>query len=149
MKNASQRPFNYVNCWSTSRLSVKPFPLLNKIIVTVMKKTANMVGVSHLEVPVNSNHSHERNAGRAVGEHQEEVDPAYSIPKNPVPPEQGIDPQRQADEHQEVRDDQVEEEQVVGVPGLHLKAEYPQGDNIPQYSQYDIYCEHRGKNQTL
>lgn len=114
-----------------------------------IKSSKNEYKVSHFKVSVNSHHGHERDAGRAVGKHQEEVYSAHAIPEQPVSPDQGIDPQRQADQNQEVCDDQVEEEQVVGVPGLQFEAEDPQGDDIPQYSQYDVYGEDRGQDQTL
>lgn len=114
-----------------------------------IKSPKNKYKVSHFKVSVNSHHGHECDAGRAVGKHQEEVYSAYAIPEHPVSPDQGIDPQRQADQSQEVCDDQVEEEQVVWVPGLQLEAEDPQGHDISQYSQYDVYSEDRGQDQTL
>lgn len=77
---------------------------------------------------VNCHHSHECDAGRAVGKHYE--DPAHAISKHPVAPEQGIDPQWQTHQSQEVSNDQVEEEQVVGIPGLQFKAEDPQGNYV-------------------
>ncbi|XP_062234781.1 uncharacterized protein stxbp4 [Platichthys flesus] len=87
---------------------------------------------------VDGHHGHQSDAGRAVGKHEEEVDSAQPVSKHPVTPEQGIDPQRETDQSEEVGDDQVEEKQVVGVPGLQLETEDPQGHYITQQPQYDI-----------
>lgn len=108
-----------------------------------------MYSVPHLKVSVNCHHSHECDAGRAVGKHQEEVDSAHAISKHPVAPEQGIDPQRQTHQSQEVCNDQVEEEQVVGVPGLQFKEEDPQSNYVSQQSQYDVNGEDWGQDHTL
>ena len=47
---------------------------------------------AYLKVAVDHHNRHEADTGRAVGEHQEEVDPAQAVTENPVTPEQGIDP---------------------------------------------------------
>lgn len=108
-----------------------------------------IVSGADLEVAVNGHHRHERDAGRAVGEHQEEVDAAHGVSKHPVAPEQGIDPERQTDQRQEVSDDQVKEKQRVRVPALQFEAEDPQGHDISQQPQGHVDGEDRGQNQTL
>ena len=84
----------------------------------------------YLKVAVDRHNRHEADTGRAVGEHQEEVNPAQAVTENPVTPEQGIDPQWQAHQHEEVGDDKVEEEQRIGIPAFELPAEDPKGNDI-------------------
>lgn len=85
IRNAVRGLFSLPGMW--------PNEVQQKTLLSIFT-TPSPRGLSHLKVAINCHHGHECDARRAVGKHQEEVDPTHAVSKHPVTPEQGVDPQR-------------------------------------------------------
>lgn len=95
-----------------------------------------VVRMDYLKIAIQCHNCHECNTGRTIDSQHEEVDAAPDLSKHPVLPSHvGVDAEGHTDEEQEVSQNQVQEKDYVGFPGLHAKKENPQG----YYASWQAY----------